>query len=1278
MSSPAAALAAAALAAKAKARETAKDTPLENATTLRGIYNDCTDPTLGKDGFRFPEWVLEDNRWTGGDTDKHHKFDDTIVVYDDDASLNEVKELVEKREPVNIAMNRANYDLSKLETNFGWKHGAYEKSTSSELYPNIGIYCHARVTNGVSPGAGEKNVHVMNLIGYAFDSIKQPDYIYFLDKYKITSADSTKVMVDSDETNKKQFKEDLIQRYRKIWLKACYICKLKGLKNLWYYGVGSGFFSRLLPKEYNKDSGKFYQEIFAPAFGIDPTDVSESPKNSTLNDTNDLDIPINFCKKYNIHVLNLGTSSSKQIPDVLFTEDTTPADTLYINAWDPWSIIGNGNAADGSLDGHWGRNSNMSVLGWSMTNSKLLPDITGGGDSDRKSKILSMKEILDKINAKDVGSSASPSVSGDPPSGKVAQFFMTFLSDDKKNGGLSGYNQCKKIVNAVKCLMAKGYKNIGLTYSANQEQTNKIWKEYNYPNAKDFDNKQEKTILETGIDGTGQARTIGIHNKQELQGDTYVDIHPSVPTTHIDDLTSDTSDENSNFRKAFRIIPFSTMKTGGGTTEVTLDSPGDINECIEAAKKFLELENSIILGWCNQEIETLTDLNKDSFNKDYTPDDAGKFPFAIGGGVGGKSKLPILFSTYLKEYFKFLTSNWSEDVQKIVTSCSPDPKSANSPVSLSPPATPSKPKEDLGKVIEGLVNRIKDTEDTDTTTLGIKPSSSSFIYEYPPSDASSPPPSSPPPQKNLNSADPAIGDMIKEFETATTDDATKTTRDFYLGACRSIQAAYELEMSGITGSDASANDKKMRAKLLLNLRKNSLLLKVPKGWDYATMQPGVEVEPELTPPFSVPLQNESGVFCFENVGFQLLFSIDSVRKFSEKTLKEIDATTLCNSLSIETDRPKCNIVIVNTYDVLHKMSEQYKQDKSVAVEAKESKRKLEEIKNIEVTEVYTQDGSNQADAADFLIMTILQYLKLYEPINNSVCFKQYELTLCTHDIDNSNLDINIDGLDKLYKYETIDYTDKTKNKYDFSKNSLLQKIGVKIDNTKLLDIVNPVGVEQNALMCFTNGYSIQECIDDYLSEKKLEINNDTLSATYEEQTELADISKCEKENTIKRSVLYIPETQKYLIVTLKRYTLNKGKTIIITKEINVSEKITINADETYGKKVEFKLRGVICKTGSAGGGHYVYISYENDKKILYNDYNPPTEFKGHEYDINTTGYVFLYEKNINVQAGGRNIIHTTTHSTTASKSKHNSSFKASSSSKSKGKSHSRSHTQRVK
>ena len=96
--------------------------------------------------------------------------------------------------------------------------------------------------------------------------------------------------------------------------------------------------------------------------------------------------------------------------------------------------------------------------------------------------------------------------------------------------------------------------------------------------------------------------------------------------------------------------------------------------------------------------------------------------------------------------------------------------------------------------------------------------------------------------------------MVKGFENALTDDATKTTRDFYLGACRSIKAAYDLEMKGI--SDNTTREA-MRAKLLLNLRKNSLLLKVPARWDYAEMKPGkVEGPPtDLTALMDYSLQD---------------------------------------------------------------------------------------------------------------------------------------------------------------------------------------------------------------------------------------------------------------------------------------------------------------------------------------------------------------------------------------------------------------------------------------
>ena len=381
----------------------------------------------------------------------------------------------------------------------------------------------------------------------------------------------------------------------------------------------------------------------------------------------------------------------------------------------------------------------------------------------------------------------------------------------------------------------------------------------------------------------------------------------------------------------------------------------------------------------------------------------------------------------------------------------------------------------------------------------------------------------------------------------------------------------------------------------------------------------------LISPLSVPLQNETGVFCFQNVGFQLLFSIDSVRQFSKKSKEEIDTINLsCNDITIKDHIQRCKDVFQNTHEVLHKMNTQYTTDKSVAVNAKDNKLILNNIKNIETRERYKQDGVEQADAVDFLILTILEYLKQYEPIRNSICFTKYDLTLCENNID--NIDNNDIKKHLLFKYDTEEYKDDNNKKYDFSKNSVLQKICNNVDNLKLLDIVNPVGNTYKALMCFTNKHSIQGCIDNELSERNTEKNNDKNSKTYKYQEQLNDISNCVK--TKKRSVLYIHDTQQYLIVVLKRYIINKnGTATMITKDITVNAEIIINNNITYAKKYDFKLRGVICKIGYADGGHYVYISMENDKQILYNDASPPVDFTN-QYDMNTLGYVFLYEKKI--------------------------------------------------
>jgi len=44
------------------------------------------------------------------------------------------------------------------------------------------------------------------------------------------------------------------------------------------------------------------------------------------------------------------------------------ANRLFVNAWDPHSIVGNGNFTDASMDGYYGRTTAMALLCWPPTN----------------------------------------------------------------------------------------------------------------------------------------------------------------------------------------------------------------------------------------------------------------------------------------------------------------------------------------------------------------------------------------------------------------------------------------------------------------------------------------------------------------------------------------------------------------------------------------------------------------------------------------------------------------------------------------------------------------------------------------------------------------------------------------------------------------------------------------------------------------------------------------------------------------------------------------------
>lgn len=258
-------------------------------------------------GYEFPEWVVYEPIW------KTHKWNKTNVFYHYYDDLNEVRELVRQREPCNIAFNRI-YNQEKLKTEFGWAFGAYKQGS-----PNIAILCDATVK---TLKRGFINVKVINLIGCALDNYKQPDSIHYDTLEKVQSF------------------------YRNMWKLALSASIQSQCKFFKVYNVGGGVFAG----EYQN---VFIQQIFEQAF---------KPLLPEFQRHGIIVLGYDFNKKE----FNGGF-----IPRILDDENEDYKNTLYANAWDPWTIIGNGNESDRSLDGCWGRCSNMSVLGWSVTN----PDI---------------------------------------------------------------------------------------------------------------------------------------------------------------------------------------------------------------------------------------------------------------------------------------------------------------------------------------------------------------------------------------------------------------------------------------------------------------------------------------------------------------------------------------------------------------------------------------------------------------------------------------------------------------------------------------------------------------------------------------------------------------------------------------------------------------------------------------------------------------------------------------------------------------------------------------
>lgn len=257
------------------------------------------------------------------------------VFYHKKDVLQDVKRLVREREPVNIAMNRI-YNENKLHGRFQFRKGYYRICPIPKKNitpPNFIVYTPTLVLHF------DKIIHILNTVGLAFDSPKQRDFKLYRKLSKKPLGTDAKHVYEA-----KKFYERL---FSLIFDAAIHLQKKTIVMSL----VGANNFASL----WNGGPSAFENEIWLPSF---------------------YNVVKNY-KKSKLHIMFMGADvpgydNVGYFPQLLFHPKIKCLhQTLFINAWDCWSVPGNGNGMDNSLDGYIGRNTQIGILGTSLTNPYL-------------------------------------------------------------------------------------------------------------------------------------------------------------------------------------------------------------------------------------------------------------------------------------------------------------------------------------------------------------------------------------------------------------------------------------------------------------------------------------------------------------------------------------------------------------------------------------------------------------------------------------------------------------------------------------------------------------------------------------------------------------------------------------------------------------------------------------------------------------------------------------------------------------------------------------------
>ena len=350
----------------AKPKSAKSKSPKSKAEPTKSILSDKDLADIGSmrdlrsayyKGYAFPAWAIQKAK------DNWDKVMKGVRVFysKNEPNKNLVRDVVRDREPVNIEMKQF-FDPDVMAEHFGPTESFYTRHYDifNNLAPNVAVYTPTYVDY---KGNTNTFIHVLNSVGYAFDDEDQPDYKHFIG--------------DPDITKK------MNEKYERIFRLMVACAKEVGLTKIVVSLVGADNFAKKYdakemkgPMGENERKAFFQRTVWAPAFiKVHKETVKSNPdiKWAFMGAEDKYGNPstaLQIVQKYKAYIKNLGW-----FPDILDDPWVDLDTTLFINAWDPHSVAGNGNAKDQSLDGQMGRRTNIGVNSTMMTNShmKFIP-----------------------------------------------------------------------------------------------------------------------------------------------------------------------------------------------------------------------------------------------------------------------------------------------------------------------------------------------------------------------------------------------------------------------------------------------------------------------------------------------------------------------------------------------------------------------------------------------------------------------------------------------------------------------------------------------------------------------------------------------------------------------------------------------------------------------------------------------------------------------------------------------------------------------------------------